>query len=754
MELNRSARGYQSNPLPTPLIGTSDSTFRFHRHQLFTLERAKNLNHWLCLPVSGENLLQEWLNLERLWSVKKVTSTEIEHTLAIVSNEFHRSAILRGLLRNPSVNLTVQMLDWISDHSLNNSLIVQLFKQNLHTLSDLHPLANRLISLLENPQTSPQRTTAFLTLASLHPELALPDSLVGSLLNRYHAFPSVAFGFLEYLASHHNSNVLAQWVEKTLQQTEFPYPLNVAVWLSMRQIQPSLFDLYFQVLNELQPEKTSSVSRLKTFLNELILINQKLTYSYKDNPGITIAQFMFHGSIDQPGVGDSGGLSTFLSQLGNALAENENIEHIITFVTVPGSCDSGIPLVSGDQSHLRVNLPIHDNQWIARDDFLSHPLQIKTLLRLILREIHLLPDAFHLRFNDIQTRTVAEIALEMNIKTILTLTADPHRALEKRLEIHSPMQQEDYQSLNAALFRVLIADQLLHLASSVVILPSRMGIADLLPYFPQLPQLIRQKTFALIPEGIEIAPPAMVAQEEIQLLLTKIGRSKEDLSHSRRRLILNVGRLSPIKQQDLLVEAWLNSGLWKSVDLILIGGSPVNPTPTEEKMLRSINHLLEKYPHARSNFFLLPALPNHQIRALETHLADDYPLNQPPLYVCSSLKEEFGIAILEAMSAGWLAVGPQAGGLSSYIRDGENGFLMDTSESASIEQKLMEILAVEEEKLKTIAARGQQTIRQNYDIRSIARLLADLYLKTVSFAIPKTHHENHTDYQPAVLLTL
>lgn len=246
----------------------------------------------------------------------------------------------------------------------------------------------------------------------------------------------------------------------------------------------------------------------------------------------------------------------------------------------------------------------------------------------------------------------------------------------------------------------------------------------------------------------------MVDQQEIQPILTKIKGSKEDSSHRHRRLILNVGRLSPIKQQDLPVEAWLNSGLCKSVDLILIGGSPVNPTPTEEKILRSINSLLEKYPHARSNFFLLPALPNHQIRALETHLADDYPLKQPPLFVCSSFKEEFGIAILEAMSAGWLAVGPQSGGLSSYIRDGENGFLMDTSESASIEQKLMEILAVEEEKLKTIAARGQQTIRQNYDIRTIARLLADLYLKTVSFAIPKTHHENHTDYQPAVLLTL
>lgn len=171
-------------------------------------------------------------------------------------------------------------------------------------------------------------------------------------------------------------------------------------------------------------------------------------------------------------------------------------------------------------------------------------------------------------------------------------------------------------------------------------------------------------------------------------------------------------------------------------------------------MLRSINSLLAKNPQARSNFFLLPALPNQQIRALETYLADDYPLNRPPLYVCSSLKEEFGIAIIEAMSAGWMAVGPQAGGLSSYIRDGENGFLMDTSQSANIEQKLMEILARDAEILQAIAARGAQSICQNYDIRTIARLLAELYIKTITFAIPKTFHENHPDYQPAVLLSL
>lgn len=91
---------------------------------------------------------------------------------------------------------------------------------------------------------------------------------------------------------------------------------------------------------------------------------------------------------------------------------------MITFVTVPAASVFGMPLVSGEHGHLRVNIPIHDSRGIAPDDYLSHPLQIKILLRLVLREFNPLPDVFHLRFKDIQTRTVTEIAQEMNIKTI------------------------------------------------------------------------------------------------------------------------------------------------------------------------------------------------------------------------------------------------------------------------------------------------------------------------------------------------
>jgi len=55
---------------------------------------------------------------------------------------------------------------------------------------------------------------------------------------------------------------------------------------------------------------------------------------------------------------------------------------------------------------------------------------------------------------------------------------------------------------------------------------------------------------------------------------------------------------------------------------------------------------------------LLPAMPNEQIRQLEYSMIELLPAPLPHVYVCSSQKEEFGIAVLEAMEAGFLVFGP------------------------------------------------------------------------------------------------
>ena len=56
------------------------------------------------------------------------------------------------------------------------------------------------------------------------------------------------------------------------------------------------------------------------------------------------------------------------------------------------------------------------------------------------------------------------------------------------------------------------------------------------------------------------------------------------------------------------------------------------------------------------------------------------------VYVSASLKEEFGIAILEAMGSGLVVVAPVEGGPATYVEDGVTGFLVDTGSPSALAQ--------------------------------------------------------------------
>ena len=47
------------------------------------------------------------------------------------------------------------------------------------------------------------------------------------------------------------------------------------------------------------------------------------------------------------------------------------------------------------------------------------------------------------------------------------------------------------------------------------------------------------------------------------------------------------------------------------------------------------------------------------------------------MYVDGAVKEEFGLAVLEAMAAGLVVVAPSTGGPSTYVDDGDTGVLVD-----------------------------------------------------------------------------
>ncbi|MEO5885698.1 MAG: glycosyltransferase, partial [Candidatus Limnocylindrales bacterium] len=53
-------------------------------------------------------------------------------------------------------------------------------------------------------------------------------------------------------------------------------------------------------------------------------------------------------------------------------------------------------------------------------------------------------------------------------------------------------------------------------------------------------------------------------------------------------------------------------------------------------------------------------------------------------YACASRKEEFGLAIVEALAVGLPVVAPRVGGPASYVEDGLTGLLVDTMDRAAL----------------------------------------------------------------------
>ncbi|MFF7048023.1 glycosyltransferase [Streptomyces griseorubiginosus] len=123
----------------------------------------------------------------------------------------------------------------------------------------------------------------------------------------------------------------------------------------------------------------------------------------------------------------------------------------------------------------------------------------------------------------------------------------------------------------------------------------------------------------------------------------------------------------------------------------------------------------------------LPALPNADVRRLQRALAAR-PQEAPCWYVCPSAKEEFGIAILEAMEAGLPAAGPQRGGVAHYLRDGVNGILMDTSTPTGLMRGLRRLTHISDDERRRYATAGQNLVAERFSVTRMAKELTAEYV--------------------------
>src|SRR5262249_53973064 len=88
-----------------------------------------------------------------------------------------------------------------------------------------------------------------------------------------------------------------------------------------------------------------------------------------------------------------------------------------------------------------------------------------------------------------------------------------------------------------------------------------------------------------------------------------------------------------------------------------------------------------------------------------------------------SIREGFGLTVTEAMWKGAAVIGGNVGGIRQQIKDGENGFLVDSVDEAA--ERIVQVL--KDPKLRDRLGRNaRETVRQNFLMTRLAENWMDL----------------------------
>jgi glycosyltransferase involved in cell wall biosynthesis len=180
-----------------------------------------------------------------------------------------------------------------------------------------------------------------------------------------------------------------------------------------------------------------------------------------------------------------------------------------------------------------------------------------------------------------------------------------------------------------------------------------------------------------------------------------------------------------------LVRAWAEDAqLRERCNLLVVGGDLDEPSDDEAAELARVADVVDLDRAASQGLLLAGHRPNSTTAAwLAAVRRGDPASGRPPgVYVSASLKEEFGIAILEAMGVGLVVVAPDGGGPATYVADGETGFLVDTSSPAALVvgvHAALDLAAVDGAEER--ASRSRAMVRSRFGIDAMAAALADVY---------------------------
>jgi glycosyltransferase involved in cell wall biosynthesis len=161
-----------------------------------------------------------------------------------------------------------------------------------------------------------------------------------------------------------------------------------------------------------------------------------------------------------------------------------------------------------------------------------------------------------------------------------------------------------------------------------------------------------------------------------------------------------------------------------------VGGDLVSPSADEREQLTRIDAALPRAEATTAGLLLAGHRPHATVAAWLAAVRRGRPgLSSPAgVYVCASLKEEFGVALVEALATGLPVVAPDAGGPATFVADGVTGVLVDTGDPAALARavaRALDLAARPDAERTADAARAM--VRDRFSIEGMATALTSVY---------------------------
>jgi glycosyltransferase involved in cell wall biosynthesis len=460
----------------------------------------------------------------------------------------------------------------------------------------------------------------------------------------------------------------------------------------------------------------------------------------RHGPGLRIAQVLIQGMVDAgisaAGSGDGGGLITLQVGLTRELAKHDEVDevYLVTRLIRDGTDRFSEPHQAIGEGTL-ARIEFGDPGYLPTGQMWGSRAELERRLREFLVG-HGPFDALHLRFADVGTFVAARLGEELGIPVFFTLAPDPHAVIAAR-EQAGLLRRDDFGAVEARehyLFRAWLVEWMLDRADRIALLPRQDHHQQFRDLFGV--DVSQPEHFRVIPEGVDLQVSDEARQviadletsSEWPAVIVDLERAISQMPPTRHRLpiLLTVGRLHPIKGMDRVVAAWARDPKLRSeYNLVVVGGNISSPSPDEQATLAAMSTALGGM--GDDGLVLLGNRSHREVSLVLAAAAAGTPAGVAPngVYVSGSEKEEFGLAIVEALAAGLPVIAPSAGGPATYVEHGFTGYLTDTRRVEGIRAGIRWADGTRGSEMRTNAAR--RLIRSDYSLNAMASNLVSLY---------------------------